>query len=70
MQKRIKNINQFIENPIKYQKNILNYLIKKGLKTKFGEEHNFSNITNYNKFKNQIPIRDYEKLSPYIEKSY
>ncbi len=68
MKKRIKSINQFIESPIKHQKNILKYLIKKGLETKFGEEHNFSNINNYNKFKNQIPIRDYEKLSPYIEK--
>ena len=32
MQKRIKNINKFTKQPIKYQKNILNFLIKKGVK--------------------------------------
>ncbi len=66
MQKRIKNINKFTKQPIKYQNNIFKFLIKKGIKTKFGQEHNFNNITSYIKFKKQIPIRTYEELSKYI----
>ena len=68
MRKRIKNINEFVQKPIKYQKDVFNYLIKKGIKTKFGKEHGFNKITDYNNFKNQIPVREYEELSPYIEK--
>ena len=68
MQKRINNINQFIENPIKTQQTVLEYLIKKGEKTEFGEEHKFQNITNYNDFCQLVPIRTYEEISPYIEK--
>ena len=69
MQKRIKKINNFIDNPIKHQTNVLKYLIKKGLRTKFGKEHHFNKITNYTSFKNQIPVKTYEELAPYIEKA-
>ena len=69
MQKRIKNINKSIENPINCQTDVFNYLIKKGLSTKFGKEHYFNKITDYSSFKNQIPIRSYEELEPYIAKA-
>jgi hypothetical protein len=68
MLKRIKNINKFIENPIKYQTDVFKYLIKRGVKTKFGKEHYFNKITNYTSFKKEIPIRTYEDLEPYIKK--
>jgi len=51
MLKRIKNINKFIDNPIKYQTDVFKYLIKRGKKTKFGQEHYFNKITNYTSFK-------------------
>ena len=68
MRKRIKNINKCIEQPIKYQTDVLKYLIKKGIKTNFGQEHFFNKITNYSSFKNQVPIRSYEELEKYITK--
>lgn len=68
IRKRIKNINRVIANPIKYQKNLFNYLLKKGIKTKFGEEHDLIKINNYKDFKNQVPIRTYEELDPYIQR--
>ena len=68
MQKRIKNIYNWSNQPIKYQKNIFNYLIHKGLETKFGQQHSFHKIKNYKSFKKQIPIRTYEDLAPYIQK--
>tara|TARA_Y100000588_G_C14224734_1_gene912610 strand:+ start:194 stop:1699 length:1506 start_codon:yes stop_codon:yes gene_type:complete len=68
MQKRIKNINKFIEKPIEHQTDTLKYLLEKGLRTKFGNDHSFNTITNYTSFKNNIPIRTYEELEPYIKK--
>tara|TARA_B100001142_G_C14344739_1_gene659452 strand:- start:910 stop:2427 length:1518 start_codon:yes stop_codon:yes gene_type:complete len=68
MRRRIIKINAFIKNPIKYQTNILEHLIRKGLNTKFGKDHSFNKITDYNSFKKQIPIRTYEQLEGYIKK--
>ncbi len=68
MQKRIKNIEKFIKDPIGCQKYVFDYLIKNGQKTKFGNDHNFKKIRNYNTFKNQIPVRSYEDLYHYIAK--
>ncbi len=66
MQKRIKNINKFINKPLECQIDIFSYLIKKGEKTTFGKDHNFKKITDYNSFKKEVPIRTYEELEPYI----
>lgn len=67
MRQRIKKINNYIDNPITCQENVFNYLIKKGMKTKFGREHSFQKITDYESFKNQIPVSNYEDLIPYIK---
>ena len=68
IQKRIKNIYKFISNPFDCQSEILKYLVKKGKKTSFGKEHNFNEISDYNSFKKNIPIRKYEELANYINK--
>ena len=54
--------------PIVTQENQLNYLIKKARNTKFGQNHRFSEISNYQEFKKRVPIRDYEGLREYFEK--
>ena len=55
------------ENPVDFQKKIMQNLLKKAQKTKFGIDHSFNEIKSYNDFKKNIPIRDYEGLSNYIE---
>ena len=55
------------ENPVDFQKKIMQNLLKKAQKTKFGIDHSFNEIKNYNDFKKNIPIRDYEGLSNYID---
>ena len=57
------------KNPVKSQTKVLKYLIKNGRKTVFGFEHDFNNIDKYNDFKKRVPIRDYESLKPYIDKT-
>ena len=49
------------------QEAILQQLLKVAKKTQFGNDHNFTQINNYNDYKTTVPIRDYEQLKPYIE---
>src|SRR5687768_6887967 len=53
--------------PFQHQEAILSHLIEKGKSTRFGRDHDFGSIKNYNDFKTRVPIRDYEELKPYIE---
>ena len=55
-------------NPGKTQQKIFEKIIKKAKGTSFGKDHGFGDIKNYDDFKKQVPIRDYEALKPYIEK--
>ena len=50
------------------QRHVFQYLIEKAAHTKFGKEHNFSAIKNYEDFKRNVPVRDYEGLKGYVEK--
>ena len=50
------------------QKNLLNQLIKKSIKTDFGIDHNFKKIKTYDDFKTNVPVRDYEEIKIYVNK--
>ena len=64
---RIKLIDQVVQQPIKYQTEILKSNIKFSKNTLFGVQNNFKKITNYTDFKSLIPINNYENLKPYIK---
>ena len=59
---------KWINNPVKTQKRVFNYLIKKSLNTAFGKDHNFHKISSYEDFKKFVPISDYEGLKKYIDR--
>ncbi len=63
-----KRNNKWISNPLETQAKTFNKLLLNGTNTEFGRDHNFSTIKNYEDFKNQVPIRDYEGLKPYVDK--
>ncbi len=50
------------------QQKVLHYLISKASTTEFGKDHNFSSIKNYEDFKRNVPVRDYEGLKEYVER--
>ncbi len=50
------------------QEAIMKSLVKTAKTTEFGKEHGFADISSYEQFKNQIPIRDYEQFKDYIQK--
>ncbi len=63
----VKDQKKWSHEPGRYQKDIFEHLIKVGGTTTFGKEHGFGDIKNHEDFKKQVPIRDYEALSPYVQ---
>jgi hypothetical protein len=55
-------------NPGTYQDRIFQDIIHKARHTLFGLDHGFDEIQTYEDFKKQVPVRDYEALSPYFNK--
>lgn len=53
--------------PHRFQQRIFEDLIKKGQSTRFGKDHSFASIRNYDDFRKNVPVRDYEDLKGYIE---
>ncbi len=51
-----------------YQQKTLKYLIKQGKNTVFGTEFHFNSIKNYDDFKGNVPVADYEDIKPYIDR--
>ena len=63
-----KSNKKWIEKPIKAQSRIFKSLIKSAQNTAFGKDHCFEEIMSYKDFKKHVPVVDYEKIKPYIER--
>tara|TARA_B100001175_G_scaffold272279_1_gene245372 strand:- start:6086 stop:7588 length:1503 start_codon:yes stop_codon:yes gene_type:complete len=63
----VKKIEGSYSNSVNIQLKILNELIKKASKTKFGLDHNFDSIKSVQHYRQLVPIRDYEGIKKYIE---
>jgi hypothetical protein len=68
MKKRMPQIELFLKYPFQVQEDVLFNLLLKAKNTEFGTQYGFSSIKTYTDFKNQIPIKNYEELFPYIRK--
>ena len=55
-------------NSLEIQKKVLSSLISEAKDTLFALNHDFSSISNYKKFKKNVPVRDYEALRFYVDK--
>ena len=62
------NIRNWSLKPIQTQEKQFKYLINSAKNTSFGIDHNFQEISSYKDFVKNVPIREYEKIRPYIEK--
>ncbi len=68
MKKRMHQIELFIKYPIDVQQEWMSRLLYDAAGTEFGKKNGFEAIKNYNAFKENIPLQDYESLKPYIER--
>jgi len=62
-----KSVQKWANKPIETQEKVFQKLITKAASTKFGEDHGFVNIKSYNDFIENVPVRDYEDLKPYVD---
>ena len=59
---------KWAQNPIETQEKVFQKLIFQAKKTQFGKDHNFGTIKSFDDFANQVPVREYEALKPYVDK--
>lgn len=64
----VKGVNKWKKNAVAAQKETLVQLLDAAKDTAFGKDHQFAAIRNYEDFKKQVPVRDYEELRPYIDR--
>lgn len=69
MKKRMHQIELFMKYPHEVQQEWLLRLTEDAGQTEFGKKYSFHNIRNYEQFKRQVPLQDYESLKPYIERT-
>src|SRR5687768_315225 len=68
MRKRIHQIELFMKYPHDVQDELFHSLVEEAHLTRFGVQHGFRDINNYEQFREQVPIHTYEQLFPYIER--
>lgn len=61
-------IEQWINNPVGAQREVLQDLVTHGQYTEFGRKYNLKELFSIRKFKERIPIHEYEDLKPYIDR--
>jgi len=60
-------INKWSKTAVEDQNRMLIDLASKAANTQYGKDHNFKDISNYEDFKRNVPINDYEDLRKYID---
>jgi hypothetical protein len=60
-------IEHWVNDPVAAQREVLQDLITHGQYTQFGRKFQFAEIFNIRKFKETVPIHEYEDLKPYID---
>jgi hypothetical protein len=63
-----RRIERWSGHAVESQQQLFEMLIRKGRNTTFGRDHGFDQITSYEDFCSQVPVRDYEGLKPYVER--
>ncbi len=66
--KHLRELESSRRHPIESQNLTFDKLIKGGQNTLFGQDHNFSQISNYQDFAKNIPVREYDQFEQYIDK--
>jgi len=69
LKKRIHQMELFMKYPNEVQNELLKDLLSKARNTEFGKRYYFNEINSYEKFRERVPIQNYEDYQPDIERS-
>jgi len=67
--KAYKSIQKWASKPVETQEKVFQSLLANAKNTSFGKDHNFRNISSHQDFVKQVPVRDYEALKTYFERT-
>jgi hypothetical protein len=65
---RYGNIEQWINNPIDAQREVLQDLVTHAQNTEIGRKYGFDTLFAIRRFKEKVPIQEYDDIKPYIER--
>ena len=68
MKQRIHQIELFIKYPFEVQSDWLKKLLSTAKNTEWGRKYDYKTIDSPGKFKERVPLNDYESLKPFIER--
>ena len=63
-----KKTKTWASNPIETQQKVFEDIIRQAKNTQFGIDHQFNSIKTHQDFSNNVPVRDYEALKPYVDR--
>lgn len=61
-------LQQQAATPKQAQEQLLLELVRRNQRTAFGQEHGFANIKSIDDYRQQVPIADYERFRPFIDR--
>ncbi|MFR9503989.1 MAG: GH3 auxin-responsive promoter family protein [Rikenellaceae bacterium] len=64
----MKSIDRFRRYPLEVQREVFDELMEIGANTRYGEQYSIKNWTTPHQFASRVPVVDYDKFTPYIEK--
>ena len=68
IKKRIHQIDLFKKYPLEVQDEVLMNVVERGKNTEWGREFDFESIQSYADFNKKVPLTNYEKLEPYVQR--
>ncbi|MBL7827472.1 MAG: GH3 auxin-responsive promoter family protein [Saprospiraceae bacterium] len=61
-------LDAMLADPVGQQQKLFRKFIRQGQSTSFGKDHHFNQISDYQDFTKNVPLRDYEALRPYLDR--
>lgn len=65
---RLKEIDLYSSHPGEIQANVMRGLVEKAAHTEWGRKYDYKSISDYNTFRERLPIQTYEEIKPYVER--
>ena len=68
LDRRYRQIEYFMRNPIETQERVFRELIAEGISTEYGKNNHFDYVSTQTDFANKVPVCTYEDMLPYINR--
>jgi hypothetical protein len=68
LKKRKHQMELFLKYPIEVQQELLSDLLQTAKNTEIGKKYRFVELNNYEAFRENVPLRQYESIEPWIDK--